>query len=658
MKKISLSVILSFCVLVGHATDYKITSPDGRLVVTVSDEGRKAYYTVDYDGNPMLTRSSLGLKASHADFTKNIALKKVKTQNNVVKDYSMTRVKAAYMHYVSNKMDLELRSENGHKLTIEFSVADNSVAFRYFFHKPDDSIKPLRLSAVVNHESTSFNFPYYTTSFLSQQSKTMTGFCRTKPSYEEIHVADAPLTRKSNSGNGFTFPCLFRIGEDGWVLVSETGSTSEYCGSRLSEYNPESGFTVSFPLEGENNGIGSSTPAVMLPSYTPWRTITVGKTLKPIVETTIQYDVVDPLYESKYDYRPGRYTWSWVIWGEASMNYKDQIDFVDLASTMGYEYVLVDARWNERLGYERIAEISKYAQNKGVHLFLWYNSNGAANDAPQGPRGVMNNAIRRKKDMAWMQKIGVKGIKVDFFGGDKQQTMQLYEDILSDANDYGLQVIFHGCTLPRGWERLYPNFVASEAALASENVKFSEHHAKSEGFEMTMHPFSRNAVAAFDWGGVFLNKRFSRDNNSRHPRYTSDIFELATAITNQTSVNCVAIMPNNLTEIPQFELDFARNIPTTWEETRFVDGYPGKYCVIARRHGSTWYVGGLNGTDQVMTLTLDLPMLTGQTVKYYTDNKKKTDETYFSSILKSLKVDEDGKAKVVIQPMGGIILQN
>ena len=135
---------------------------------------------------------------------------------------------------------------------------------------------------------------------------------------------------------------------------------------------------------------------------------------------------------------------------------------------------------------------------------MWYNSNGAANDAPQGPRGVMNNAIRRKKDMAWMQKIGVKGIKVDFFGGDKQQTMQLYEDILSDANDYGLQVIFHGCTLPRGWERLYPNFVASEAALASENVKFSEHHAKSEGFEMTMHPFSRNAVAAFDWGGVFF----------------------------------------------------------------------------------------------------------------------------------------------------------
>lgn len=185
--------------------------------------------------------------------------------------------------------------------------------------------------------------------------------------------------------------------------------------------------------------------------------------------------------------------------------------------------------------------------------------------------------------MKWMQKIGVKGIKVDFFGGDKQQTMQLYEEILSDANEYGLQVIFHGCTLPRGWERLYPNFVASEAALASENMNFTNRFSRSEGFDMTLHPFCRNAVASFDWGGVFMNKRFSKNNKSRHPRYTSDIFELATAITNQTNVNCVAIMPNNLEDMPQHVLDFARNIPTTWQETQFIDGYPTKYCIIARQ---------------------------------------------------------------------------
>ena len=163
-------------------------------------------------------------------------------------------------------------------------------------------------------------------------------------------------------------------------------------------------------------------------------------------------------------------------------------------------------------GRDRIAELSKYAQSKGVHLMLWYNSNGFWNDAPQGPRNCMNTAIAREREMKWMQSIGIKGIKVDFFGGDKQETMQLYEDILSDANRYGLQVIFHGCTIPRGWERMYPNYVASEAVLASENVFFNEGAAIKEPFDLTLHPFCRNTTAAMDWGGIIMNKFLSKEN--------------------------------------------------------------------------------------------------------------------------------------------------
>ena len=159
-------------------------------------------------------------------------------------------------------------------------------------------------------------------------------------------------------------------------------------------------------------------------------------------------------------------------------------------------------------------------------------NNDGVIDAPQGPRNCMKTSIQREKEMAWLEKIGVKGIKVDFFAGDKQETMQQYEDILSDANRHGLQVVFHGCTLPRGWERMYPNFVSSEAVLASENVFFSEHHARQEGFELTMHPFSRNAVASMDWGGTIMNRYISKDNKSRHQRYTTDIFEIASAVVN------------------------------------------------------------------------------------------------------------------------------
>ena len=259
--------------------------------------------------------------------------------------------------------------------------------------------------------------------------------------------------------------------------------------------------------------------------------------------------------------------------------------------------------------------------------------------------------------MKWLKSIGVAGIKVDFFGSDKQETMRLYEDILCDANRYGLQVIFYGCTIPRGWERMYPNYVASEAALASENLYFSQHHCDKEGFELTMHPFSRNAVGTLDWGGVVMNRRMSKDNTSRNYRRTSDIFEMASGIVLQTAVNCVAMQPNNLSELPQFELDFLRNMPTTWDETRFIDGYPTRYAVLARRRGGKWYVAGLNGTDQAMTLTLDLPMLAGQKVSCYIDRPaSKTPNALPEAELRTLKVDKKGRAKVTLQPMGGLIL--
>jgi hypothetical protein len=456
----------------------------------------------------------------------------------------------------------------------------------------------------------------------------------------------------SQYGHGYIFPALFHLPQ-GWALVSETGVGSNYCGSHLSDYQAGNGYTVAYPDAGENNGYGTDFAAIPLPGETPWRTITLGTTLKPIAETTISYDLVEPRYEPSTNYQPGRYTWSWLLWQDNSINYDDQVKFIDLASTMGFEYCLVDNWWDTQIGRDRIEELSKYAQSKGVHLLLWYNSNGYWNDAPQGPRNCMSTAIAREREMKWLQSIGVKGIKVDFFGGDKQETMRLYEDILSDANRYGLQVVFHGCTVPRGWERMYPNFVASEAVLASENLFFGEGATFKQPFDLTLHPFCRNATASMDWGGIIMNKWMSRDNKSRHTRKSTDIFEMASGIIMQTSVQCVAMQPNNLTELPQFEMDFLRQLPTTWEETRFIDGYPGRYVVLARKAmNGKWYVAGLNALKEPLTLSLDLPMFApGQTLQYYIDSK--TGEP----TLTTLKIDKKGRAKVTIQPNGGLIIQ-
>ena len=647
MKK-TVFLFLALCTSIVLQAKETVSSPNGRLTVSVQVEQGVVQYSIQYDGQQMLMPSRLGLTSNIGDFTQGLTLKGAKT-SQVEKHYDMTRTKASHSDYKANQLEVTLANGKGHNMVVTFLVSDNDVAYRYtLLRQQKDNPK----TAVITGEASSFRLPDGTTTFLSPQSKSMVGWERTKPSYEEVYSADTPMTRPSQFGEGYVFPALFHVGTDGWVLISETGVTSGYVGSHLSDFDAVKGYTIAFPMAGELNGLGSTFAGIPVPGSTPWRTITVGNSLKPIVETTVSYDVVEPLYQPTQAYKPGRYTWSWLIWQDNSCNYQDQVTFIDLAATMGYEYCLVDALWDVQIGYDKVEELSAYAQKKGVNLLLWYNSNGCENDAPQGPRHKMDNAIVRDQEMAWMKKIGIKGIKVDFFGGDKQQVMQLYEDILYDANRYGLQVIFHGCTLPRGWERMYPNYVASEAVLASENVFFTEDAAIREPFDLTLHPFCRNATAAMDWGGTIMNRYMSRDNKSRHTRNTTDVFEMAASITIQTSIQCVAIQPNNLTELPQVELDFLKSIPTTWDETRYIDGYPGKYVVLARRHGNEWYIAGLNAESQAKKLTLALPMLQpGQTISYYTDNKEGYAE------LRQVKVDKKGQAKVVMQPNGGCILK-
>lgn len=660
MKRICYFVFLAFMTANVWAEDVKIASPDGKVNVTVTDQGGIPTYMITYDGRVMLKPSRLGLKASIGDFTAGITIKGQK-QNRIDQNYEMTRIKTSQVHYVATEAVIAMQNAQGWPLTVTFRVSNHDVAFRYTLHRgPNDTPR----CALVYSEASAFNFPQHTTTFICPQSKPMDGWERTKPSYEEEYKADAAMDLPSQYGQGYTFPCLFHVGNDGWVLVSETGTGSNYVGCHLSDYQKDLGYTIAFPNQDEMNGMGSPYAGIPLPGSTPWRTITMGTTLKPIVETTIPYDLVEPLYQPTHKYKPGRYTWSWLIWQDESCNYDDQVQFVDLAATMGYEYCLVDALWDQRIGREGIEKLSRYACSKGVQLMLWYNSNGMWNDAPQSPVGCMNTSWAREREMKWMEENRIAGIKVDFFGGDKQEMMKLYEDILVDANRHGLQVIFHGCTLPRGWERMYPNYVASEAMLASENVYFTEHHARQEGFELCTYPFTRNAVGSADWGGVLMNTHMSRDNKSRHPRYTSNVFEMASALIMQSSINAVVLCPNNLSELQPFELDFLRELPTTWDETRFLDGYPTRYVALARRHGSKWYVGALNGTQEPISMTLDLSMFANQTMTCLTDqplkkSKKAQDNAQQlpTPVQKQLKVPQDGKVQITIQPMGGIIIR-
>lgn len=630
---------------VTSAENKQITSPDGKLVVTVADMDGRPSYSVSYDNVLFLKPSPLGMIANIGDFSSGMSLEKNVSTNKIDETYELASIKKSKVRYVANEAVFSFTQQGKTIYDVIFRISNNDVAFKYRMYPQGET-----LSCVIKKEATGFAFPDGTTTFLCPQSKPMGGFARTSPSYETSYTAD-DAAGKNGWGEGYTFPCLFRNGDNGWALVSETGVNGGYCASRLLGHK-EGVYTIGFPQEGEANGNGTVSPGIALPGETPWRTITVGKTLAPIVETTVPFDVVKPLCSAKGEYTYGRGSWSWIIGMDGSTNYKEQLRYIDFSAAMGYQSVLVDALWDKQIGRDKIEELAKYGKDKGVALYLWYNSNGYWNDAPQTPRGIMDNAIARRKEMKWMQSIGIRGIKVDFFGGDKQMTMQLYEDILSDANEYGLLVIFHGCTLPRGWERMYPNFASSEAVLASENLHFSQGSCDNEAFNATLHPFIRNTVGSMDFGGSALNKYYNADNAPRGSRrVTSDVYALATAVLFQSPVQHFALAPNNLTDAPSWAIDFMKEVPTTWDEVRFIDGYPGKYVILARRHGDKWYIAGVNAQKETLKLKVNLPMFSnGEKVRLFSDDK------VLQGGVKQIGIGKKQELQLTIPCNGGVLI--
>lgn len=640
MKKICM-LCLTLLYLTSVQADEKIVSPNGKVILTLSMDQGQPSYQVAYDGQTVIVPSVLGLVTNIGDYSQGLVQKAVETKD-VKETYSLRNIKQSHVNYEATEAVATYEQDGQTVMDIIFRVSNRDVAFRYKIYPK----KEARV-CVVERETSSFVLPDGTTTFLCPQSKPMGGFARTSPSYETPYTTDDAMG-KNGWGEGYTFPCLFKA-PTGWVLISETGTDGGYVGCRL--LNETGGtYRIGFPQQGELNGVGSVTPAMSLPGETPWRTITVGP-LANIMETTVPFDLVQQKYEASQDYIYGKGSWSWIIGMDPSCNFDEQKRYIDFSAAMGYQSVLIDAFWDQQIGYEKIAELARYGKEKGVGIFLWYNSNGSWNDAFQTPIGKMNNSRIRREEMRWMQENGIRGIKVDFFGGDKQPMMQLYEDILADANDFGLLVIFHGCTLPRGWERMYPNYAASEAVLASENLHFGQGACDAEARNATIHAFVRNTVGSMDFGGSALNKRYSADNQHGTVRKTSDVYALATAVLFQSAVQHFALAPNNLTDAPAWAIDFMKRVPTTWDEVKLIDGYPGKYVIMARRCGTKWYVVGINADEQPLKKMVTLPMFEkGTELTVYSDDAQ------LNGSVKSLKRNKKQQIMMTIPCNGGIVI--
>ena len=644
MKKIILGMLaLASVWSSAWATEKSFTSPDGKLTVVVEDQNGIATYRVNLGTTEFIGNSPLGVNTNIGNYTNDLTLAGCEV-TTVKESYDLRNIKKSHVDYEATEAVCSFEQKGKKVLDVIFRVSNRDVAYRY-------RILPQRDTkvCVIENEASGFKLPEGTTTFMCPQSRPMGGFARTSPSYETSYTDDDQMG-KNGWGEGYSFPCLFHLGDKGWVLISETGVDGSYVASRL--LNVDGGlYRIGFPQPGECNGWGSTSASVALPCETPWRTITLGTTLAPIVETTVPFDLVAPKYKASQEYIYGKGSWSWIIGMDNSCNYDEQKRYIDFSAAMGYQTVLIDALWDKQIGYDKIAELAAYGKSKGVGLFLWYNSNGTWNDAPQSPIGKMDKSRERRAEMAWMKSIGIRGIKVDFFGGDKQNMMQLYEDILSDANDFGILVIFHGCTLPRGWERMYPNYAASEAVLASENLHFGQGACDAEAHNATLHTFIRNTVGSMDFGGSTLNKFYNADNKRGTHRVTSDVYALATAVLFQSAVQHFALAPNNLTDAPAWAIDFMKQVPTTWDDVKFIDGYPGKYAIIARRAGDHWFIVGVNADKEPLKANIDLSMYgKGAELMVYSDDAQ------LNGSVTTVKAKK--QMTVTIPTNGGLVIVN
>ena len=646
-KSITLVVLWAFPMVGMSQTVATVKSPDQNITVHLNLDNGSLFYEAFYETTPFLEKSPLGLQTSLSDFSQNLVYISSSTKS-IDESYELQKAKVSHVNYHANALSSIFTNSKQDTLLVHFQLSNRDIGFYYEIRSKEG-----RSNIKIYKETTGFNIPDQATTYITPQALPMTGWMETKPSYEEPYTLNEAVGTPSANGVGYTFPALFKLDQDkGWLLISETGVDGQYPGARLGEATKDGLYPLEFPQQGENSGIGDTFAAQPLPAKTPWRTITLGTSLKPIVESTVAFDLVKPKYEASTDYKMGRATWSWIVWQDNSINYQDQITYIDMAAELNFEYVLIDNWWDTRIGREKVEELVQYANKKGVDVILWYNSNGYWSEAPQGPKNKMNSIIDRQKEMQWLQSIGVKGLKVDFFGGDKQTTMQLYEAILNDANNYGLGITFHGCTLPRGWERMYPNFVTSEAVLASENLVFNQRSLDHHALNASILPFTRNSVAAMDFAPVFLNHRLSKDQNSGTIRKTTDAFELATAILYLSPIQHFGLTPNNLKEQPEFVLDFIKEVPSVWDQTLYIGGAPEDYAAIARRKANKWYVALVNGTNTKRKIKLQLPMLAGKNVQVIQDK----DPSSFTSELIHKKVTKKGDLTIQINGQGGAVI--
>lgn len=637
MKKIFLIALLGLCLSSFAKKEAYLFANSDKTVTVAFDLNEKntPVYKVFYKTKLVINTSELGIIREDANLYNDLKIIKISENKAIKSSYSMLQGKRKNITYSVNQYTVHLQNSKGNLINIIFQLSHDGVALRYFFPEKSAEIKK------IVEEKTTYNFDATAKAWLQPMSKAKTGWKETNPSYEEHYAMGVPVNTKPAIGEGWVYPALFNS-NDTWILISESGLHKNYCGSRLVYGDTSKAMQVTFPQKEEIFPNGALNPESQLPWYTPWRILAIGS-LKTITESTLGTDLADPAIPMNTSFiKSGLASWSWVLLKDESVNYETTLKFIDYASKMNWPYCLIDADWDKRIGDEKMKELATYAKSKNVKLLVWYNSSGSWNSTEYQPKSKLLTAADRVREFSKLNEMGISGVKIDFFGGDGQSMIAYYHALLKEAAAHQLVVNFHGATLPRGWQRTYPNLLTTEAIKGEEFITFSQEVADLQPSHCTMIPFARNVFDPMDFTPMVL------DSIPNIIRKTTPGFELALPVLFLSGIQHIAETPDGMAKMPQYVVEYLKDIPTNWDDSKFIEGYPGKYIIMARKKDAVWHIVGVNGENTEKEIEIDLSFVTNKKGLTITEN----DEGFKQDLIIKGK-----KLKVKMKPRGGFVVK-
>jgi alpha-glucosidase len=636
MRKICIGIACLMAASCARHAPQDVISPDKHLQVHLSQTDTGSLrYSITRDGKTVLKESALGLELTDADFTKSLSINTTSAVKVINDDYEIMVGKKHSIHYHANEQTYSVKNTAGQELEISFRVSNDGVAFRYRVANAENKLLQFK------NEITSFNFAANTKAWLQPIAVAQTGWSNTNPSYEEHYLMNISVGTVSPSTAGWVFPALYKS-DDTWIAITESNMDGSFHASRLQADSTNGEYKIGIPMAAEIFTGGNLLAETRNDLVSPWRVLAIGN-LATLMESTLSTDLAAPAIEfDKKLVKPGHASWSWAILKDDFTVFDVQKKFIDYAVDMHWDYTLIDADWDKKIGYEKMQELVEYAKTKNIGIILWFNSSGDWNTTPYSPKSQLLTHEQRVKEFSRLRDVGVKGLKIDFFGGDGRSMIAYYIDILKDAADYGLLINFHGATLPRGWQRTYPNLMTMEAIKGFEFTTFSQADQDAVPTHAAMAPFARNLFDPMD----FTPMVFGDIPNIK--RATRNGFEIAESVLFISGIQHFAEIPEGMATAPDYVKSFLQDLPRNWDDVKFIDGIPGKYVVVARKSGDTWYLAGLNAESTDVNLTLDLSFIGNKKAMLITDGA--TERQFMQNEIASEKA-----TTITIKSHGGFV---